>query len=454
MRWIDFLMSSIAFWLAWILIPAIMEIIPAIGNFLILIKKSIDQKEVIELQYYPEITLIVPVYNSEDTLKACIQSIYESNYPKDLIRVLLVNNQSKDNSFDIYTKAKEEFKGLYMSWMNSKQGKSKALNAALYSSEGKYIIHIDSDGILHPDALKNMVTMFEQNPKIHCLTGTIITNPEAIEATNSFFQRLIRKVEFFEYCQAFLAGRNFESEFNNIYTVSGAFSGFRKSAILKTQLYNTDTVCEDTHITFQVRDVLKKSVKLCPNAIFFVEPIANWNQLYIQRQRWQRGEIEVAHMFLSKRLYMGKGFLKDVTIRLIMYDHTFAFPRMIWYFAIICLTYMGYPMKYVAISILIVYVLYVFTSFLFYISVSIFLKQYRQLQRYYLRKWYICFIFPAYNATVFWFRFAGIINSIEGEQTWKMKNMIEERKTFLAVLKNDCLRILTIFRLRKKKDQL
>ena len=57
MRWIDFLMSSIAFWLAWILIPAIMEIIPAIGNFLILIKKSIDQKEVIELQYYPEIAL-------------------------------------------------------------------------------------------------------------------------------------------------------------------------------------------------------------------------------------------------------------------------------------------------------------------------------------------------------------------------------------------------------------
>ena len=449
MRLIDYLLSSIAFWMAWILIPVLMEIIPAIGNFFVLLKKSMVRKKVKELRYYPEITLIIPVYNSEDTLKACIRSIYESNYPKELIRVLLVNNQGKDNSYDIYTEAQQEFSGLYMSWMDAKQGKSKALNLALYNSEGKYIIHIDSDGLLHPDALKNMVTMFEQNPKVHCMTGTIMTNPEDIEATKGVFRKLFRKVEFFEYCQAFLAGRNFESEFNNIYTLSGAFSGFRKSAILKTQLYNTDTVCEDTHITFQVRDILKKSVKLCPNAIFFVEPITNWNHLYIQRQRWQRGEIEVAHMFLRKNLRVGKGFLTDFTVRLIMYDHTFAFPRMIWYFALICLAFMGYPVKYVVISTGIVYGLYVFTTFLYYINISIFLKQYKDLRRYYMRKWYLSFVFPVYNFIVFWFRFAGIINSIESEQTWKMKNLKEERETFFAVMKEDFHRIFTILKIRK-----
>lgn len=449
MRLIDFLLSSIAFWMAWILIPVLLEIIPAIGNFFVLLKKSMIKKTVQELKYYPEITLIIPVYNSEDTLEACIRSIYESNYPKELIRVLLVNNQGKDNSYDIYTKAQQEFHGLYMSWMDAKQGKSKALNLALYNSEGKYIIHIDSDGLLHPDALKNMVTMFEHNPKVHCMTGTIMTNPDDIEATKGVFRKFFRKVEFFEYCQAFLAGRNFESEFNNIYTLSGAFSGFRKSAILKTQLYNTDTVCEDTHITFQVRDILKKSVKLCPNAIFFVEPITNWNHLYIQRQRWQRGEIEVAHMFLKKNLKAGKGFLTDFTVRLIMYDHTFAFPRMIWYFALICLAFMGYPVKYVVISTGIVYVLYVFTTFLYYINISIFLKQYPDLRRYYMRKWYLSFLLPAYNFIVFWFRFAGIINSIESEQSWKMKNLKEERDTFFAVIKEDLQRIFTVLKIRK-----
>ena len=34
-----------------------------------------------------------------------------------------------------------------------------------------------------------------------------------------------------------------------------------------------------------------------------------------------------------------KGFLTNFMTRVIMFDHTFAFPRMIWYFALICLTF-------------------------------------------------------------------------------------------------------------------
>lgn len=37
----DLLLSSVMFWIAWIIIPLIMEIIPAIGDFFILIKRRI-----------------------------------------------------------------------------------------------------------------------------------------------------------------------------------------------------------------------------------------------------------------------------------------------------------------------------------------------------------------------------------------------------------------------------
>ena len=57
--------------------------------------------------------------------------------------------------------------------------------------------------------------------------------------------------------------------------MSGAFSAFRKSTILKTQLYNTETVCEDTHVTFQVRKLLHQKIAICENAVFFVDPIEN-----------------------------------------------------------------------------------------------------------------------------------------------------------------------------------
>ena len=107
--------------------------------------------------------------------------------------------------------------------LNARQGKSKALNLALFNSRGKYIIHIDSDGKLVSSALKNMAEKFERNPNIHCLTGVVLTDPQQIEQTESFPMRLFRRCEFLEYCQAFLAGRNFESELDSIYTLSGAF---------------------------------------------------------------------------------------------------------------------------------------------------------------------------------------------------------------------------------------
>ena len=170
------------------------------------------------------------------------------------------------------------------------------------------------------------------------MTGTILTNPEMIKAEKNPFRRIFQKTEFYEYAQAFLAGRNFEAELNSIFTMSGAFSAFRKSTILKTQLYNTETVCEDTHVTFQVRKLLHQKIAICENAVFFVDPIENLQKLCLQRQRWQRGELEVAHMFMDRGSVV-KGFLTNFMTRVIMFDHTFAFPRMIWYFALICLTF-------------------------------------------------------------------------------------------------------------------
>lgn len=263
----DFFMSSIVFWVAWIVIPLIMEVIPTIGDFFILLKRKFIKKKYKKVDFLPEITLIIPVYNSEKTLYQCIESVNLSNYPNHLIHILLVNNMSPDNSFDVFCKCQKDFPGLIINWMNAKQGKSKALNLALFNSTGKYIVHIDSDGVLETEALRNVVTMFENEDDIHCLTGTILTNPRLIDKTKNPFMRLFQKLEFGEYCQAFLAGRNFQSELNSIFTLSGAFSAFRKSAILKSQLYNTDTVCEDTHVTFQIRDRMEKRF-LCAIMLF------------------------------------------------------------------------------------------------------------------------------------------------------------------------------------------
>ena len=132
--------SSILFWAAWVIIPIVMEIIPTICNFFILIKKKLVSRKEKAINFSPEITLIIPVYNQEHSLHRCISSIDASSYPNSKIYILVVNNMSTDRSFDVFCKCQEEFPDLTMNWVNSRQGKSKALNLGLFNSYGNYTI--------------------------------------------------------------------------------------------------------------------------------------------------------------------------------------------------------------------------------------------------------------------------------------------------------------------------
>ena len=441
--------NEIIFWMAWVIIPVIMEIIPALFGVFLLLIKMIKYKKDRELTYYPEITLIIPVYNSADTLESCLDSVYLSSYPLKSVSVMLVDNGSKDNSFFVYQNYQKMHPEFNLKWMNAKQGKSRALNMALFNSEGKYIIHIDSDGRLHEDALMNLVKRFEANEKICCMTGSILTDPDMIEREGSFKKRILQKTEFFEYAQAFLAGRNYESLLDNIFTMSGAFSAFRKSTILKTQLYNTETVCEDTHVTFQIRYIMNKRIDICENAIFFVEPIDSLGRLYVQRQRWQRGELEVLHMFQNSKRKKVLG--NRVISKVLFYDHTFAFPRMIWYMALICLSFIGYPFKYVVISFGLIYALYMLSAFLYYLNVCVFLRWDKKLLRYYRRKVHYVLILPAFDFIMYWFRLAGIINSIKGAGCWRTKSFGEEVGVVRGLVQKDFSFITECIRKMKEK---
>lgn len=441
------LANEFFFWAAWIIIPLLIEIIPAIGNFFILLFKRTRIVTDIKLDFLPNITLMIPVYNSEQTLYRCIESIHESTYPDHLIEIMLVDNGSKDSSFSIFQRAQMDFPTLSMWWMHSKQGKSKALNKAIFNSTGKYIINIDSDGVLDQHALMNIVRKFETETDVDCMTGVILTEPKLIDSTKGFFLRQFRKMEFMEYAQAFLAGRNFESQFNSIYTLSGAFSSFRKSVLMKTFLYNTNTICEDTHLTFQIRSILKKKVHLCNDAIFMVDPIDNINKFYTQRQRWQIGELEVSHMFLKNKLKRPlTGYFSNYVIRLLMTDHTFAFPRMIWYFVLFALGCMNYNFHNIVIACFLIYLLYVFSSFLYYLNIISFLKDYPPIRRYYARKLLYILAMPIYNLFAFFVRFAGIINSIKRKSSWKTLTFTEEVDLAATTVRKD---FFFIFRLRE-----
>ena len=433
--------SSFIFWAAWIMIPVIMEIVPSLGSCILLVRRRLRARRAAddraaELAVAPPVTLLIPVYNSADTLEACVASVAEGTYPRENILVYLVNNNSSDNSFEVFAACQKKYPELTMQWMDAAQGKSRALNLGLFNSRSKYIVHIDSDGVLEPHALENLVRRFEANPDIDVATGAIMTQPELVEGYRPGPSRLFRRLEFMEYAQAFLAGRNFASEINYIYTLSGAFTAFRSNAILSSWLYNTDTICEDTQITFQMRYKHHERLHVCEDAIFFVDPIESVNKLYTQRQRWQRGSLEVAKMFDPEDLSL-RHAVDDVNVNTLLYDHTFAFPRMIWYVALICLLAVGYSGKAVIGATLAIFALYVLCGFLYYAAVLAFLRPFPELRRYYRRQWWVIPILPFFNLAVFFIRLAGIVNSIGTDSAWRTETLTDERNAFADVVAED-----------------
>ncbi|MCI1998698.1 MAG: putative glycosyltransferase, exosortase G system-associated [Olsenella sp.] len=428
-------LSSFVFWSAWIIIPLIVEIIPSFVSIFVLARRRIrDRKAAPDPSLWPEVSVIVPVYNSARTLEACLASIDGGTYPTEQLRVFLVDNGSSDDSFDVFARCQNSLPYLRMQWLRADQGKSKALNMALYNTEAKYIVNIDSDGTLDPKALTNLVRKFENHPKVNCMTGAVLTDPAQIEETPTHGLHLLRRIEFVEYAQAFLAGRSYSSEINAIYTLSGAFSAFRKSAILKSRMYTTDTVSEDTDLTFQMRYIQHERVAMCDDAIFLVSSISGMNELYTQRQRWQRGTLEVARLFPQSKLRLRRAF-SDINVYTLVFDHTFAFPRLIWYVALLFLMAMNVSVRVILFSVLLIFALYVIESYLYFACALALLRMDPPLRRYYLRQWWVVALLPPYNTLVFFFRVAGIINSVDTSAAWHTRNLSEEWADFRRALR-------------------
>ncbi len=73
MNFLKAILNSFVFWGAWIIIPVLMEILPSLGSVMMLLRRRIrGMMAPPRPRLYPEISLIVPVYNSAGTLFACI----------------------------------------------------------------------------------------------------------------------------------------------------------------------------------------------------------------------------------------------------------------------------------------------------------------------------------------------------------------------------------------------
>ncbi len=98
----------------------------------------------------PLISVIVPVYNVEDYLDQCMESIVGQTYPH--LEILMVDDGSTDNSGTLCDQWAERDQRIRVIHQEN-GGLSAARNTALDAMSGELVIMVDSDDVLHPDAV-------------------------------------------------------------------------------------------------------------------------------------------------------------------------------------------------------------------------------------------------------------------------------------------------------------
>ncbi len=103
----------------------------------------------------PDISVIVPVYNVQNYLVRCLDSIFNQEF-SGIFEVIAVEDGSTDNSLQVLKDYREKQPRLRIIEHNRNKKLSIARRTGMDASSGDYIMHVDSDDWLLPDSLENL----------------------------------------------------------------------------------------------------------------------------------------------------------------------------------------------------------------------------------------------------------------------------------------------------------
>lgn len=110
------------------------------------------------------VSIIIPAHNYGRYLTECVESIFAQTWPH--WEVIIVDDASTDTTPEIAAQLKERTPGKIFYHRVSHLGVAEARNHALLHARGEYILPLDADDMLHPDAIELMITAIRKDPQI------------------------------------------------------------------------------------------------------------------------------------------------------------------------------------------------------------------------------------------------------------------------------------------------
>lgn len=116
-------------------------------------------------------SIVVPVYNAENTIERCVESIIANNM--DNIEIILIDDCSKDSSLEKCKALAEKYKQIVVIHHDTNKGVSYARNTGIYAAKGKYTLFVDSDDWIDSLYCNTFDRYISENPDSFLICGYV-----------------------------------------------------------------------------------------------------------------------------------------------------------------------------------------------------------------------------------------------------------------------------------------
>lgn len=234
---------------------------------------EVPDKKKPRMEKWPFVSIVIPNYNGEKTVPACIDAVKKMEY-SGRKEIIVVDDGSKDSSAKIL----RAVKGIRLVAKPRNAGKGEALNTGIAAARGDAIVTIDSDTYPSKDSLVKMVPMLAGN--VGAVTGFV-------RAANA--KGLVEKIQEIEYLVAFGFFQTVLSDINAILVTPGPMSVYSAKAMKEIGGFDEKNITEDMEIAFRLREHGYRIVANTDTQIYTEVP-ATIVHLFRQRVRWYRGK--------------------------------------------------------------------------------------------------------------------------------------------------------------------
>ena len=123
----------------------------------------------------PLISVILCTYNRDKYIYNVLKSVAENDYPRDLYEIVLVNNNSTDNTEGECQRFQADYPDIAFRYcVETSQGLSYARNCGIRQSAGDLLVYVDDDATVNKEYLRTYADFFASHPKAVAAGGRIL----------------------------------------------------------------------------------------------------------------------------------------------------------------------------------------------------------------------------------------------------------------------------------------